>query len=58
MVMSVWLTWIIYGIKNIRKWIVIQFILFYIVLWIIMYYGLQILIIRNNHEYGVLMDYK
>jgi hypothetical protein len=58
MVMSVWRTWIIYGIKNIGKWIVIQFILFYIIFWIIMYYGLQILIIRNNHEYGVLMDYK
>jgi hypothetical protein len=23
-----------------------------------LYFGLQILIIRNNHEYGVLMDYK
>jgi len=23
-----------------------------------LYFGLQILIIKNNHEYGVLMDYK
>jgi len=27
--------WIIYGIKNIRKWIVILFVVFNIILWII-----------------------
>jgi hypothetical protein len=44
--------WIIYGIKISWKWIIILFIVFYIV------YGVQILVIRNNHEYGVLMDYR
>jgi len=45
--------WIIYGNKKSWKWIIIMFVVFFT-----LYFGLQFLIIKNNHEYGVSMDCK
>jgi hypothetical protein len=45
--------WIICGIKNIMK-----MNCNYVCNFFTLYFGLQVLIIINNHEYGVLMHYK